>query len=291
MPVPKSGRRGNRSRIGADRRQGARIGALIFVVFVLLAGALGTFLLVVDRENVELGDNLCPKDRNFVPPRVVVVLIDQTDRLSDSHQLALKSQFRQLLHREFESEEAQLKRRFSRIDVISFRAKLGGGVEISPRLSLCNPGDINSLTKYHQNPDQVRKTFERRFLGRLDAELGEMLNFKDSHQSPILEAIRFVSLDVFSDPKLKASEKALVLISDGMHNTPELSLFRSNTSFQEFHRTAYGSRMIADLQQADILFLMLIGQAMRQQASALDGFWSPYFTASRASDFKAIAVR
>ncbi len=290
MPVPKSGRRGNRSRIGADRRQGARVGALIFVVFVLLAGALGAFLLIVDRENVELGENLCPKDRNFVPPRVVVVLIDQTDRLSDLHQQALRSQFRQLLHQEFESEEAQLRRRFSRIDVVSFRAKTGGGPEIAYRLSLCNPGDINGLTKYHQNPELVRRTFEKRFLDRLDGELKDLLTFKDSPQSPILEAIKLVSLEILADARLAKAEKALVLVSDGLHNTPELSLFRASPTFDDVYKTPYGNRMVADLRQAKVQFLVLSGAAPQQQRLALERFWSPYFARSGAGDFRAAII-
>lgn len=290
MPVPKSNNRQSRSRVGADRSRAIRSGAIILALFILLAGSLAVFLVVIDRENVEHGDNLCPKDRNFSPPRVIVVLVDQTDRLTDQHQQSLRAHFRQLLHAEFESEEAQLHRRFSRTEVFSFRAGQVGGLEISHRLTLCNPGDVNGLTKYHKNPDQVRRTFEKKFLERLDSELRDLMNFKDSPQSPILEAIKHVSLEVFADPKIEKAEKSLILVSDALHNTPDLSMFRTAPNFADFYRTNYGNRIVSDLKGAKVQLLLLTSPAVAQQRTAVERFWSPYFLQSKAADFRSTLV-
>ena len=116
MPVPRSSRyRRGGTRAGA--RAGAlRGGLIIFVIFLLAAGGVAAFLIWAGRENVKLGADLCPDDPAFRPPKVIVVLFDQTDQLTAAHQRALQSKFKEFLDREFVSEEAQSKWRFSRIE-------------------------------------------------------------------------------------------------------------------------------------------------------------------------------
>ena len=277
MPVPKSARAGRRALPGRERASARRSGFVLLAVFLMLAGALATFFWWASGRSATLGADLCPDDPDFRPPRLTVILFDQTDPVSELHQRALRSAFQRLLHREFESEEAQSRYRFSRIEIFSFRSKSGGGLALERKLALCNPGSVTGLTKFTENPDQVRRRFEQQFRTRLEREVAELLTFKEASQSPILEAIKSVSLDPFAKPHFDRSEKLLVIASDLLHNTPELSLLRNQPSYAEFARTAYGNRMQPDLKGVAVEVLLLTAPDIKLQGPRFAEFWVGYF--------------
>jgi hypothetical protein len=276
MPVPKSAR-GVRHRLpGREAARARRTGFVLLALFVVLAGGLAAFFWWADRGAARLGADLCPDSPDFRPPRLVIVLFDQTDPITELQQRALRSAFERLLHREFESEQAQSRYRFSRIEVFSFRAKPTGGLALEQKLALCNPGSVTGLTKFTENPDQVRRRFEQQFRARLDKEIAELLTFKEASQSPILEAIKAVSLEPLAKPRFDGSEKLLVIASDLLHNTPELTLLRNQPSFAEFERTPYGNRMLPNLKGVAVEALVFTAKDIKLQGQRFAEFWAAY---------------
>ena len=281
MPVPKSGKH---SHFGSDDSAKAlRRGAVILVIVLLLAGGLGLFLTWASQQRTELGADLCPTDPAFWPPKIIVLLFDETDKLTKQHQDWLDSYYRRLLHDEFESKEAQEKQRFSRFEVYSFRTSANGDLDLRRDLAICNPGGVTGLTKYTEHPDIVRKNFEEKFLERLNVQLRQLLDFKDSPRSPIFEALKEVGLKTLADPKYDRSEKLLIIASDMLHNTPELSLRKVQPTFEELYRTPYGNRLIADLKDATVRLLIFAGDSEPLQRTVTQRLWNPYFKAAGAT--------
>lgn len=277
MPVPKSAK----GKFPSDSGRARRTGIILFAAFIVLAGLLGTFFVWSSSRTVALGEDHCPRDRAHRPPRVVIILFDQTDRLSELHRKALQTEFRKIVYQEFESEDAQQRHQFSRIEIYSFRSKAGGGLEINPKLQLCNPGSVTALTKWTANPAQVRKRFEQQFLERLDKELADLMEFKESGQSPILETIKHVSLSVFSLPRYDKSEKRLLIASDMLHNTAELKQHQlPQRSYAEFVRTAYGTNMRSDLKGVEVQILLFSMQPQLQTDQFMESFWASYFASA-----------
>lgn len=290
MPPPKGSRTKRRYGPRAEASRAVRTGLLVVALFAVLLGGLITFFVVLDRETFELGEDLCPKDRTFAPPKVTVLLIDQTNQLKPLHQQALRTHFRQLRYQEFESEEAQTRARFARIEIYSFRGRPGSAaLDITHHLSLCNPGGVTGLTKYTRNPEQVRRQFEDLFLKRLDEQLRSLLEFKESPQSPVLEALKHVSLDVFNEPRFAKSQKLLLMISDGLHNTPELRMHSHVPAFDQFSRTPYGNRMVGDFRGAPVRWLLVDTQQALQR-DVVKRFWEGYFGAAKARSAEFVFV-
>jgi len=288
MPVPKSAK----GRPASDAARARRIGVMLFLLFVALAALLGAFFVWSAGRNVALGQDLCPKDKGYRPPRVVVILVDQTDGLSELHRSALQSEFRRILYEEFESTQAQERSQFSRIEIIAFRSGVAGALEIQGKMQLCNPGSVNSLTKWTANPAQVRRRFEQQFLELLEKELADLTKFKETGQSPILEAIKHVSVSIFALPKYDNSEKRLVIASDMLHNTAELSFLRSQPSFEAVAKTPYGIRLMPDLKNVAVRILLFTAQQPQLQGDALmNGFWMKYFARAGADLGKLTAKR
>jgi hypothetical protein len=283
---------------GAERAGKARrTGALLLAAFVVLAGGLGYFLLWAGGQSQKLGADLCPEARDFRPPKLIVLLFDQTDRLTRLHRAALEAKFRALIHDEFESAEAQDRWQFTRIEIYSFRGVAAGrgAIDLTRRLALCNPGGVTALTKWIKNPEQVRRQFENDFKKQVETILDGLMTFDDAPQSPILEAIKEVGLKVFADPRYRQSERHLVVASDLIHNTPDLSMFRAVPRHAEFARTPYGQRMAAELKGVRLrawVFTTAASAGVGRDRLAL--FWAAYFAAGgvdrRADDvpFEAI---
>src|SRR5688500_14815842 len=79
MHVPKSAKGFQRRLPGRETRRARRTGLVLLALFVVLAGGLAAFFWWADRSSARLGADLCPDDADFRPPRLVVVLFDQTD--------------------------------------------------------------------------------------------------------------------------------------------------------------------------------------------------------------------
>ncbi len=258
---------------------------MVFAVVVLIAGGLAGFFVWIGGNDAALDPvTLCPTDRDIRSPKVLVILFDQTDQLTNEHRQALRSHFRRLIHDEFERGDAAQTSRFSRIEVYSFRAEsAAGGLAIERQLAVCNPGDVDGLTKFTKNPGQVRRNFEQRFLGKIDSELADLLKFKESPASPLFEAIKYVALKVFADPRYDRSGKHLVLVSDMLNNTKDLSMFQRIPPYAEFRRTSYAARVRPELRGVAVRGFVLLAKRIELQGKAFLDFWRDYFLDSGAS--------
>ena len=293
MPAPRSSRRGHRLPGRSRQRRAFRLGVLVLSLFLVLVGAMIAAYVWLSGSSTALDSaTLCPTDQAVKPPKVIVLLFDQTDRLTDRHRTALRSRFRRILYDEFEREEAKTQATFSRIYIYSFHAlSAAGDLAMTERLSLCNPGDADELTKFTENPERVRRTFEERFLGKIDAELAELLRFKESPQSPIIEAIRKISLEVFEDPRFDGSKKRLILVSNMIHNTPGLQMYRGAPDFDAYRGSAYGLSTQPKLGGVDVTLLVLLSENPALQGARTMNFWASLFKEAGAGALDASRIR
>ena len=277
MPVPKSSRK--------QRRKVPAKGWLLLLVFIAGAGALIVFLVHAGDQYQRLSSKtLCPMDHGTNIPKILVILFDQTDRLTRLEQEALKSRFSNLIYDEFENPKDGVSGQFSRVEIYSFSANKGdGSLTITKDLVLCNPGKGAKLDGLFRNPEQVRRRFEKQFKGRLNHKLLGILDFKESRFSPILEAFKYVSHRVLENPRYRKSQKRLIVVSNMVHNTNGFTMLRPHAGFDKFRRSTYGFSLLPNLAGVVLTVHVIQARVLKQQGAAFLKFWLSYFRYSGAS--------
>jgi hypothetical protein len=207
---------------------------------------------------------LCPTERPF--SEVVVILLDVSDRFSEPQRLQIQNHL---------SRVRDSIPRFGLIEVYTVD-RLGRRVT-EPVFHLCNPGTGADLNRIYQNPELAKKKWNG-FAGRLGADIDRQISLPAMQTSPIFEAIQATALRTFGRPEYDGLPKHLVIVSDLLQNVPGgLSMYDGVPSFRSFKRTAYFSRVRADLHEVSVKLYYLIRADVAQQGRRHLGFWDAYF--------------
>ena len=293
MPLPRSARgSGRRGRASPRRKRASGRGVVALIAFFLLTGGLVFFLSWAGDENLHLDrSTLCPKDRSIRPPKLIVIVFDQTDQLPALAREALSSWFRNFLHNEFEREDNRSRSRHSRIEIYSFRAnQKNGELQVKQELAVCNPGSVTDLTPLVANPEVVRKRFRTQFRSRIAAQIASMLAFKESRFSPLLEALKWISLRTLSDPRYRQSKKHLIVVSDMVHNTRQMSMFKRIPKFEDFRKTRYSIELMPNFTGVSFTALTLPSSLTGKPRTGFRGFWGAYLRGARADGGRLVRV-
>ena len=182
--------------------------AILVAIFVALA-----IVLVSPKQPFD-PDTLCPDDGDY--PRTAVV-IDATDPLSSSQAKAISEEI------------SSLRRELAVNEWVGIFVLNEDNLTLpSPEIALCNPGDESTANPLYENPDQVRRRFERKFRKPMEQAVERLAQLPLSPTSPILEMIRAVALDRSFD---STKERRLIIISDMLHNVPAYSHYRESADF------------------------------------------------------------
>lgn len=155
----------------------------------------------------------CPLDG---PRSVTVMLVDRTDPISAVSQLALRN--------ELQSTAAKTPQ-YGALYLYAIDGALEGVAE--PLFFRFNPGDPPDERGLTQSKAKVRKRFEQGFTVPLDAVMQDLVQVGTAHASPIIEAVQSAALTAFSAPGAEAaSPKRLVVVSDFMQNSDQVSFYR-----------------------------------------------------------------
>lgn len=218
---------------------------------------------------------LCPMSG---PTSVTTVIIDRTDIVSPVQRTLLVDKFNEL------------------------RASVpkGGLLEIytvnpvkqqvlKPEFSLCNPGDGGDLSQWTANPRLARKTWDSVFNQPFQAVLDSMLESGDASQSPIIETIQSVAATSFA-PHDDVS-KTLVIVSDLLQHSGNLTQYSGIKPFSEFRPTSGYRQTSANLLQANVRILYL----RRETKNLVQGekhvrFWQEFIAAQNATLTNIISI-
>lgn len=205
---------------------------------------------------------------SLCPPRidsVTAVLVDATDELSQVQRAAIESRIAELR------------------DVLP----VGGRIDMyllntdkalpDVQFSKCNPGTGETASIIDQNPRLVQKKWEQDFSAKLAEVLAQLMTASPSDTSPILEAIQAISLRSFAQTETRgATSKNLIIVSDMIQHTPELSQFKAGPTLDAkfVERTEYFRKVKPNLRGAEVTILY-IRRATRANAQGREhlAFW------------------
>ena len=240
----------------------------------VVGGALLLTLVVLGQDrNVPKDDDQC-----FVgaqPAAQAVVLLDPSDELSRVQQLSAAPRVIEALERLPESAEIRM-----------YTVARAGRGDAASEFRICKPRDpagIGGLESLWVNRDLAGRRYREEFLAPVEETLRTLLGAAGDSASPIVEAIQTASVDAFH-PRGVAIERHLLVVSDMVQHSADLSFFREMPDFGAFAGAPAYPTLRADLDGAEATVFLLArrNRAGRIQGARLEAFWEEYFVDQEA---------
>ncbi len=244
-------------------------------VATAIAGGLVLLTLVVlgQSQDAAKDDDHCLVGAQ--PAAQAVVLLDPSDELSGVQQLSAAPRVIDALEGLPESAEIRV-----------YAVARAGRGDAAPEYRICKPRDpagIGRLESLWVNRDLARRRYRREFLDPVEEALGALLGAAGDTASPIVEAIQTASVDAFQ-PRDAAIERHLLMVSDMVQHSADLSFFRETPDFGAFAGDPAYQTLRVDLDGAEATVFLLArrDRAGRIQGARLEAFWEDYFVDQEA---------
>jgi len=228
------------------RQQDADKKGIILLVgaVLLIVSGIFAFFYYVEPAVKRNPDTACRVDEEI--SRETIIVIDATDNFNHTQALRIKKEIGLILS------SAIIDERFS-LYVIDETIN-----KESEKFSVCNPGDGSNKSELTSNKRRLKKNWEALFYDRFTDAVDELIGAHTAIQSPIIEMIKFVSVNTFLDSR--ATEKRLVIVSDMLHHTQQYSHYRGSPDYTEFSKTPYALTMQPLLEGVDVQIFYLINE-------------------------------
>jgi hypothetical protein len=211
------------------------------------------------------------------PDHMMVVLIDRTDAINPVQRQSLQNHLDALVE--------QLPR-YAGLEVFGVYAF---GDLLQPIAALvCNPGRAKDASQWTENPTLIERRWSRGFIAPTKAAIGKALHSEDAQVSPLFEAIQSIAVTAFQ-PARAARTKRLIIVSDMLHNTTQLSQYGSSVSFDEFRRTPYYRKVRAELNGIEVQIFYLRRDTPAQGRQHIE-FWQDYFNDMGARLTRVVSI-
>lgn len=247
------------------------VGGLLLLIVLAGAGATAYSLL----GNVSSLDEktLCPSSG---PVGHTILLVDKTDPLNFTQKQAFHAILEDIVTRKVEP--GVLLSVFVLGEDYTSTAK--------PLIDVCNPGDGRDKSEWTTNVKRLVHRYENSFRVPMMNLANELTSQVPAKQSPVLEMIQLVSINGFRAHAVEGPRR-LILVSDMLHHTAGLSMYRGEYDYKSFVAHAYGRRMNSDLIGVEVE-LHYVLNAPNQQTRRHLKFWEDYFSNSGA---RIVSVR
>lgn len=253
------------TRVGrrAARRRNAQLVLALGLVALTLAVVGGIAAWLLTRPAPPDASTMCPAGG---PTAHWVLLVDTTDPLDFTQKQAFTASVRDLVtHRLPEG---------ALLSVFVLGEDVTGTAE--PLVELCNPGTGEGRSALTSNLPRLRAQYEQRFLQPLLARIDGLVATQPARWSPIFEMLQMVGINGFKRHDVHGPRR-LVLMSDLLHNTPQMSMYGGPPpEFAAFAATDYGRKSMADLHGVDVEALVLLNRPALQTRRHLK-FWEDWF--------------
>jgi predicted nuclease of restriction endonuclease-like RecB superfamily len=150
-----------------------------------------------------------------------------------------------------------------------------------PLVEICNPGKGDGKSELTANIKQLKRQYHKKFITPLMQQMQAMVSSQSAKYSPIFEMLQMVSLQSFQRFPMEG-ERHLLLVSDLLHNTPELSLYKKLPSVEDFESSDYARRTFIELKNVQVDLYLLFNSPQFQTDSLMD-FWEAYFEKTGAN--------
>ena len=232
------------------------LGLLLLVVF----GGTGMYFRMTDRPVDRMTG--CPEDGY---DSITVALIDLTDSINPVQAAALRNALLKVRN------EVPKFGRFEIYPLMPITTET-----IQPLFAGCSPGsgrDVDS--RLYGNPELADRLWNRLYASKVDAVIAQISNLPPQDNSPILEGIQSVAVTAFGTLEAeKAMDRRIVLFSDMIHHTVDLSMYGGVPSFQDFKESQYYRRVKPSLRGANVDVFLIVRETRRDaQQPPLYRFW------------------
>src|SRR5882672_1022560 len=143
-----------------------------------------------------------------------------------------------------------------------------------PIFEKCNPGDGRDKSKVKDNPDLWKKRFREEYEVPVLQLEDQLKSLKPAARSPIMEMIQLVSV-AFERRDVRGPRR-LIIVSDLLHNTSDLSMYSESVDFETAMKRAEFQRLRAKLPGTDVDVFLLLNRPEVQNRSLIK-FWEDYF--------------
>lgn len=197
-------------------------------------------------------DTGCPETG---PAALTAIMIDATDRIGAISRADVLARLDEYVSNSRENEM-----------VIGFEARPVGDEIDEPLLTVCHPGDPDTANEWTQNPRLIRRRLEERFRRPLEALFRDLLDREEATTSPLMESVQSVAVSFLGREEYADIPKRLILVSDLMQHTENLSFFRQTPNYGEFAGTFGADVLSTDLRGTAVEILFVQRRAHRRLA-------------------------
>ena len=256
-------RRGRRrhSRRGDLSSRDLAIGGVGVVVLFLLLGVGARFTIFAPKPPDRDPETGCPEGG---PAALTAILVDVTDQVGAISRADVLAHLDEYVSNSREDEM-----------VLAYEAKPVGSQIGEPLLSVCHPGDPEAASEWTENPRLIRRRLEERFERPLEDLFADLLGREEAPTSPLMESVQSVAVSVLGRHENADLPKRLILVSDLMQNTRNLSFFRQSVDYDRFTATVGADALSTDLRGAavEILFVQRAAHRRLGDTRGLVDFW------------------
>lgn len=208
----------------------------------------------------------CPVVNGRVSPSSqVIVVIDETDHLTDIQADYLRVSLRKLAQNEMEPG--------SLLTIYSLKDRIGA--DRKPVFEACKVRDGSDANALTENERLIRRRFIKFFKRPLENIIRSAEEADGTSSSPIFEVIQSASVN--SVKKWDPPEGTrLVIYSDMLHNTSGFSMYQRHPNFEAFKKTPYAVQTRSDLSGVEVDLRYFMSSPKFQGQDNLK-FWKAYF--------------
>ena len=250
----------------------AKLGWVVLGVVSVLA-VIGLFVWG-QREPLRLDADNCLEDD--VAPAQAVVLLDPSDSLSAVQRRSVASRVVEVIEDEIPD----------RTEIRLYTVARAGRRDAAHELRVCvppRPDSIGALEALWTNRRILEREYSQSFRDPLEGRLNALLDVPSDTVSPIVEAVQAAVVDAFQ-PRGAPIPRHVLVVSDMVQNSADLSFFREVPDFGAFARNPVYRTLRVDLDATRVIVFLLArrGTAGRLQTGQVTAFWENYFLDSGA---------
>lgn len=239
---------------------------LIGLALLLLVNLVGVGVALKLGERTLDQSSGCPTDGYS---DATAVLVDLTDSVTPVQAAALRNTLHKI------RDEVP---RYGRLEIYPLHPTTTSA--LTALFAACSPGsgrDVDS--RLYGNPELADKIWRDRFATEVDAVIEQLQSRVPQDSSPIFEGVQSVAVTAFGTPVgERVSRKRLVIISDMIHHTQQLSMYQGAPEFRSFKQMHYYAGTKPMLRGANVDIFLIVRDTRRDvQRPPLYKFWVEYF--------------
>ena len=216
-------------------------------LFALTAAAVAAMLLLRPDAVARDEETMCPESG---PSGITAILVDTTDRVASVSRADILGRLDDLVA---ESEPDEM--------IVAYESQpvseaVGGG-PLEPLLTVCNPGDPDEASELTRSPALIRRRLEERYRAPLERVFRDLLDRLQAPETPLMENVQAIAVTQFSSRRYDGLSKRLVLVTDLLQHSDNLSFYGGLPDYASFARSPGADALRTDLDgvEAEILLV------------------------------------